>query len=390
MLEPLALQARKKGWQLRVLEMATRVPEVGGAAALVRGTADRVRIVATGGSDGTRVDLQRRLDGFDLGRAVELMWLTGEFYLAWPETLAPYSLSVTELDTRSMPKQVQGPKGKIEMTDPFIRIWKPSLKNRWYATSPNESAIDLIEAMYLHQVADTAVATSRLAGAGVLFWPTMLPSQPLRDDGTPERGSREEMLQEFHRAAMQSIDNQKSADATIPFVFFYDPTDGAFQPELLRIDKDDRAAEYKERFETYRMRYAAAVELPIEVQTGMGSTNHWSAWAIRDDKYHYLAPMIELIVSSIQQRIVNEVDPTIRLEVDAELLIKKPDQTETLMQMLSLQIVDPAYAFGLLGLDPTKAREYTPKDYKSNVLPSTPSDFKVGGDRGGGKYAERP
>lgn len=396
MLEPLALQARKTRWQSRVLEMATRVPEVGGAAALVRGTADRVRIVASGGNAATRGDLQWRLDGMDLGRAVELLWLTGEFYLGWPDHLAPYSLSIDEMNTRADPKQVRGPSGWMDMPDNFIRIWKPSLKNRWYATSPNESALDLIEAMYLHQVADTAVATSRLAGAGILFWPTTLPSQPLRDDGTPERGSREEMLQHFHQASMQSIENRKSADATIPFVFFYDPSDGdSFKPELLRIDKDDLAAEYKERFETYRMRYAAAVELPIEIQTGMGQTNHWSAWAIRDDKFHYLSPMIDLIVHEMQKRIVDPINELnggtpITLEVDAEMLIKKPDVTETVMQMLSLQLIDPAYAFGLLGLDATKALEYTKKDYASSVLPSTPSDFKVGGDRGGGAFRERP
>jgi hypothetical protein len=161
-----------------------------------------------------------------------------------------------------------------------------------------------------------------------------------------------------------------------------------YKPELLRIDKADLAAEYRERFEMYRLRYAAATELPIETQTGMGQTNHFSAWAIREDKYHQLLPFFELIASQVERRVIEMINPNIRIVVDSEKLIKKPDQTAEVMQALALQIIDPAYAFELLGFDPTKALAYQKKDYTSNVLPSTPSDFKVGGDRGGGKSAD--
>lgn len=388
-IDPDALRSRRQGWQIKILQYAREVPEVAGGAAIVRGAAEGVRLVASGGNADTRADLQARLDGFDLGRAVELIWLTGETYIGWPDIGRPYSLSIDELTPHANPVQVRGPRGMVDMRDPYFRIWKPANQNRYHATSPNEAALDLIEAMFLHQVADSAVAMSRLAGAGIMFWPTSLKSMPVKDDGTPERGSREELLLKFHNAAMQSIDNRKSAEATIPFVFFYDPEDGNYQPEILRIDKDDRAAEYELRFNTYRLRYAAATELPIESQTGMGDTNHWSAWAIREDKYHYLAPLFEIVREGIERRVVEHIDPRLKITIDAEKLIKKPDQTETVMQLLALQIIDPAAAFEILGLDAKNALPYQKKDYTSNVLPSTPSDFKVGGDRGGGRYRDR-
>lgn len=359
LLGPEGLQTRTQGWQKRILELAGLVPEVAGAAALVRSSASRCKLVLKGGTDaGRTAEFQARLDAFDLERAAELVFLSGETYVALPTDAAPYSLSVVELVKTGGKVTIAGPTGQVDLRDPFTRVWKPANRNRWHATSPHHAVVDLVEAMYVHQLADTAVATSRLAGAGILFWPTKRKSIPRTDDGNPAPNSQEELAHRFANAAFESIDNRSKAEAHIPMVVFYDPTEGDFKPELLRIDRDDHADQYALRFGTYRTRYGTAIELPVESTTGMGETNHWSAWAIREDKWReYLSPTLQLIVYELWSSWLLQIDPTWTLEVDGSALTEKPDPSANILRLLQLGYIDPAYAFDQLGLDPRKARE---------------------------------
>lgn len=387
-LAPEAIRARSQGWQRKILQYATSVPEVAGAASLVRNSASRVRLVVEGGDEALRLELQARVDGLDLGRLARLVWLSGEAWVVWPrERVAPYSLSVDEVSSVSSSPRVRGASGKMDdLRDPFFRVWQPADLNRFHASSPNEAAIDLVDAMYLHQLADTSVATSRLAGAGILVWPTTRLREGLVD-GKPVRGSQEELLKDFSDAALKAISQRSSVEATIPFVVFVDPDQKSFLPEMLRIERDDYAEQYKLRFEEYRLRYATAIDLPIESTTGLGSTNHWSAWAIREDKWReYLAPLLEIIRDAIWRRVILPVDSSMRLMVDANELIAKPDQTATILRLLQLGVIEPAYAFEQLNLDPSRSQPIPERAYSSQQMEGIPSDMTLGGERGGGQF----
>lgn len=403
---PDAIRARSQGWQKAILRFAETVPEVAGAGSLVNNSIQRVEWTVVGGNAALRQRVQARIDAIDKGRLGELIWLSGEGFIAVPtdpgeqvpveDVKAPYTLSVVEINSSATPPTVKGPNGEQEMmTDPFMRIWRPSKSNRWQASSPNQAAMDLIEAMYLHQLADTAVATSRLAGAGIIFWPTNAPDVPSTDDGQPAPGSRQAMLKAFNEAAWSSITQRDSREATIPFVVFYDPDGGGeYKPEMFRIERDDQADQYATRFETYRTRYATAVDLPIESITGMGGTNHWSAWQIDVDKWKtYFAPLVELMRVEIERRIVQAYSPSLRLEIDETALIAKPDQTPTIMQLAQLDVVTPESVQVALvsgSLADLVMREAPARSYNSNTVSDPPSDFKVGGDRGGGKFRDQP
>jgi len=389
MLTPEAMKARTQGWQRRIIELASLVPEVAGAASLVRGSVSRVEWVVEGGTTQARARLQAQIDGFDAERAAELIWLSGECYVGVPDGALPlYSLSVTEVFLQDPSKrEVMGATGKRPLFDETVRLWRPALDNRWHATSPNRAAMDVIEAMYLHQLADSAVATSRLAGAGILIWPTGLPDIPLLDDGTPAPGSRQALIKEFHDAAWQSIKNREGKDAHIPFVVFVDPQDQDYKPELLRIDRDDHADQYKARFESYRLRYATAIDLPIEQVTGVGSTNHWSSWAIREDQWRsYLAPLVDLIRDGLERRLARPYG--MRIVVDPTGIIAKPDPTATMLRLLQLGVIDPAYAFEQMSLDPSKAQVAPDRAYSTQQMSDVPAEFKVGGERGGASGAQ--
>jgi len=409
---PEAIRARRAQWQLQALEYAEAIPEVAGVAALVRASVENVKLVVGGGNADTRKRIQSRIDALDVERIAELIFLSGESYVAVPadanrsaELTAddmPYSLSVAEFKPKSTDaeldqvKDATGAWVDMPLGHSYMRIWRPSKGNRWQAYSPLKAAMDLLEAMYLHQLGDTALAKSRLAGAGGVFWPTDAESQPLEDDGTPVKGSREEILGSFQTAAWAAISQQNSQEAVIPYVVFYDPGPGgeaAYKPEMFRIERDDHAAQYASRVETHRARLASAIELPAEAVTGIGDTNHWSAWQIDVDKWKtYLKPLVEMIRVQLELRLVKAYGPEYVLEIDATDLIAKPDQTPVIMQLMQLEMVTPDSGKDALvtgDLEKLEMQDPPQRDYKSNSVTSPPSDFKVGGDRGGGKYRDK-
>ena len=384
-----SLRVRGEVWQRRVLELHDLVPEVAGAASLVSNNASQVRLVVEG--SGLRADqLDDLLSSLDVGRAIRLDFLVGEYFLVQLPEAGLEVFSPAEFRVKDGKAEMAGANGSfsaVPVGTRFWRVWNPSPLNRWRATSPHRAALDLVESMFIHQLADSAVATSRLAGAGILFWPTTAQRRGLDDNGNPFPDSQEALMKQYTDAAVQSITKRNSKGATIPFVVFYDPSDGDYKPELLRIDRDDHADQYAARFESYRLRYATAIELPIEQVTGMGATNHWSAWAIREDGVRsYLSPMMYRLLDALNTRLAEPNGLSIALDFSA--LTAKPDNTPTIMQLLQLGVIDEKYAFDELGFDPSQSRPTPQTEYSSNVVKSAPSDFKVGGERGGGRYAD--
>lgn len=411
---PDAIRARSEKWQELILEYRDSIPEVAGAAALVRASIAGVEWVVEGGNAETRARIQARIDQLDKDRLAELIWLSGEGYVAWPDDPGdgvpveqvekPYSLSVTEIKLTDPARPlVAGPNGEwVDLVEensdrpvPFMRIWKPSNTNRLHATSPNKAAMDMLKAMHLSQLADTATQQSRLAGAGIVFWPTNAPNVPVEAGEEPEAGTRQAMLRDFENAAWSAISSTASREAIIPFVVMYDPSDKAqYKPEMFRIERDDLATQYATRTEVYGRRYALAVELPIESQLGMGSTNHWSAWQIDVDKWRtWFKPLCNLIREQLEERVVKLYGPAYTLKLDATALIAKPDQTDVIIKLMQLEQITPES--GVKALESGKIEDVVAQDPPlggpaAGRAPGQPSDFGKGStDRGGGRFREQ-
>jgi hypothetical protein len=411
---PDGVRARALNWQKRALEYRDAIPELAGAAALVRGTMNNVRWVVEGGNADIRDRIQARIDQLDRDRLIELIWLSGEGYIAAPEdpgvevpieqVEAPYTLSVDEINlTDPLRPTVKGPNNEfVDLVEqgsdkpvPYMRIWKPANTNRWQATSPVKAAMDLLEAMYLSQLADTATQRSRLAGAGIMFWPTNAPNIPVEAGEKPDPTSRQAMLQAFEDAAWSSIGAQNSREAIIPFVVMYDPAgDADYKPEMFRIERDDLAAQYQIRSDVYASRLAQTLELPIESQTGMGSTNHWSAWQIDTDKWRtWLKPLDDLARKQVELRLVKPYGSQYRLVADATELVKKPDMTDVIIKLMQLEQVTPES--GVAALETGLLTDLVPQEPPASGpslgrAPGQPSDFGRGDtNRGGGRFREQ-
>lgn len=382
---------------------------------------ESVKWIVKGGNAATRQRIQYRIDQLDKARGAELLWLSGETYFAVPidpgagtpieEVEAPFSMSVSEFRPAhdlGMKDQRKGPNDEWidlveEKTDraiPFMRVWRPSKTNRWKGSSPNKAVMDLLDAMYLAQLVDTATQKSRLIHAGIVFWPTNAPSVPVEPGETPTPGSRQEMLAEFIQATQQVVDmRNKGQEPAQPFIVMYDPGKGGeatkYKPEMFRIEREDLAGQRQIRVTVDRDRYASAVELPIEAVTGIGSTNHWSAHQIDVDKWKtWFAPIDKLMRDQVELRMVKPYGPEYTLETDELKLIAKPDQTDVIVKFAQLEQVTPESAVEAIkqnDLSILVAQKPPLAGPAQGRAPGQPSDFGKGNtNRGGGQYRQVP
>lgn len=366
---------RHEKWQSRVFDLVTAVPEPSGAVARIENTLDLVVFEVTDPrvKDSDRESINKMLSTFDRGRAGMLIWTVGECYPVWkvdPETgLIQWDVN-SPMEIEAEPNKsakVEGPDGKkrpLEQGEKIFRMWRRDPKKRFHAWSPHKGLLDVLEAMYLHQLSDTAVATSRLAGAGLLYWPTDLPSLPLKDNQQPEEGSREKLQQDLTIAMTQSIQNRDSVDATVPLIVFSDPSLGEnFKPQHILLERPDDAAAWAARIEAYVQRYARGVDLPIESTVGMGPANHWTAWVVKEDEWRfYVKPLSKVLAKALTANFVRpilkqlnyppEVYLDIEIDPDGTFLIEKPDKTDAALRLKQMNVMSDEAALRECGFNP--------------------------------------
>lgn len=350
-----SLLKRREKWQERVMELIDAVPEPSGASALVRNTIDKVvfRVEGQGIKKADVESINRLISNFEGGRAGMLIWQVGECFPSWKfvgdevewQVFSPLEIEVKPRAT----VQIRDQNGKFTPISPGIewfRMWQPDPAYRYRSWSVHRSLIDLMESMYVAQLADTAFSTSRLAGAGLLYWPTDLPSLPLRD-GRPEPGSREQLQAELTTAMMDSITARNSSDAVVPLIVFGDPTVGSFEPKHILMERTDDATAFANRMDAYAQRYAKGVELPIESVQGMGPANHWSAWVINEDKWRfYISPLANMVAKSLMRNFVGpwlanagyspEQIRKANVIADGSDIISKPDKSDKAIKLAEI------------------------------------------------------
>lgn len=159
-----------------------------------------------------------------------------------------------------------------------IRIWRPHPVEQGCATSPSRAALPIlseIERLTMHVAAQV---DSRLISAGILFLPDKMTFAVINEDGQVITGSSDLFVTTLQDIAAQAIQNRDSAAALVPIVVSADgdAIDKA-QHMTFWSELDNQAIEL--RTEAIR-RLALSMDMPPEILTGQGDTNHWSAWSI--------------------------------------------------------------------------------------------------------------
>jgi hypothetical protein len=161
--------------------------------------------------------------------------------------------------------------------DLLIRCWTPHPRRVSEPDSPTRSAIPDLREIEALRKREFAELDSRLAGAGLLALPDGL-DLPRGPDDPPGTVGFQAMLQ---RAMAASLRDRSTAEAMVPIML-------SGQGDLLEKIRlitfwselsDQILPMRKEAVESL----ARSLDIPPEVLMGLGSTNHWSAWAVSDE-----------------------------------------------------------------------------------------------------------
>lgn len=179
---------------------------------------------------------------------------------------------------------------KLPFESHVFRMWRPDDEKHWRPDSPTRGALNTLRMIDLLRRRVMAMCVSRLASNGLFIYPqeVVFPAKPgFENEPDP-------FMAEWLDIAAKTIENPGSALAAIPMPI-------KVPREFIEYFKHmDFSNQFDERLMAMIQHVydvlATEMNMPKEVITGMGDTNHWNAWALDEQaiKIH-IAPEAELI-----------------------------------------------------------------------------------------------
>lgn len=212
-----------------------------------------------------------------------------------------------------------------------LRIWLRHPRWPKDPDSPNRSCLNILKELLLLTDLIEATAMSRIP-AGMLFVPDSFEVL----SANPE-DKNQSFMQRLIDHMSTPVENSKAASRLVPFVV-RGPGDEIEKVKDIDFSRDiDKLA--IELRQELRERYAAGVDLPPEILTGKGDTNHWQAWNIDENAYsNHIAPLASVISEALtlmylqpglQAAGVEQWQQYV-MDFDDSDLVMKPDQTDTI------------------------------------------------------------
>jgi hypothetical protein len=181
--------------------------------------------------------------------------------------------------------------------DVLIRAWRPHPNDIWQSDSPTRSAIPALREIELLTKREFAELESRLVGAGVWFLPEGIDFP--RGEGDPE-GMTGAMAM-LQRAAAENIREQSRASSMVPIIAtipdnLLEHLEKFKDPSRFWSQLSEQILPMKEKA---IIRVAASFEIPSELLTGLGNSNHWSAWAVSEEGIKRCRPYLATIADTL-------------------------------------------------------------------------------------------
>jgi hypothetical protein len=160
--------------------------------------------------------------------------------------------------------------------DLILRCWTPHPNDTNEPDSSTRSAIPDLRKMEAIRKREFAELDSRLIGAGVMFVPDSMDLPRGEDDPRGPEGFSALLM----RTMASSLRDRSSAAAMVPIIVQGNATD---------IDKvkhltfwSPMSEQLAGMWQNTLISLAEDLDVPPEVMTGLGGSNHWSAWAVSD------------------------------------------------------------------------------------------------------------
>lgn len=199
--------------------------------------------------------------------------------------------------------------------DLLTRVHRPHPQNARAADSPVRAALPILGEITRTSAAIDGAAKSRLAGNGLLLLPQEI-SMPMADapdadaPGLPATGtpvtrqvSAQDVMEQLQQVMTTAISDATSAAAMVPIVL-QAPADTLDKIRHLRLESDVTDTALKTR-EAAVHRLALSLDVPREVLTGIGDTNHWNAWSIDEAAIKtHIAPLMTIICDALTEAVL--------------------------------------------------------------------------------------
>lgn len=175
--------------------------------------------------------------------------------------------------------------------DLVIRVWTPHPRRNLWADSPTRAAMPLLIEIEKLTRFVFAQMDSRLVSAGLLPIPnnTSFPG----DDGDPETGAQA-LGERLAKAGSASLKGEGTAAGVLPTIVEM-PLEALGKINLINF-ASELSQQARELRQEAIHRFALAMDMPPEILTGTGGTNHWSAWHIEESavKVHIEPLMVRI------------------------------------------------------------------------------------------------
>jgi hypothetical protein len=190
----------------------------------------------------------------------------------------------------------------------IIKVWRPHPRRSWEPDAPTHGVLGVLREIDLLQKHIQASAQSRLAGAGLLaipseavFPPGQGPQSPIEDIDPDDQNLRppdDTFVETLIDAMTTPIADRGSAAAVVPLVV---KIPGEYVDKVKHISFatpfDSNVLALMENAIT---RLSLGMDIPPEVLTGKGSSNHWTSWQVAEEAITlHIEPLSETICHAL-------------------------------------------------------------------------------------------
>jgi len=179
----------------------------------------------------------------------------------------------------------------------MTRMWQSHPRWRMLPDSPLRGVLSSIEELLLAEQATRAAFRTRM-NAGLLLMPEGMSFGGLQETDTLDEDQTDPFDGQLASVLMDPVEDEESGSSLVPGVI---RGKAEHLKEIRHLTFDRQIDDHIEaRTNLALRRLAQGMNIPVEVVTGMGDTNHWQAWLIRDETFTaHVEPLALQIVQAL-------------------------------------------------------------------------------------------
>ena len=297
------------------------------------------------------------------------LFLPGEYVLAgYDGGFEVFSIDEFEVGADGKKYRIRGPGQEREElpSDGFYgRVWRPHPRWTSLADSPMRGVLNDCETLVLLGHQDRNLIKNRIAGSGLLLWPTeLLEAEELDEDDSEDEGGQHPLMKKIQEMMLTPLKDETDPSSVVPGVFL-GPAEYLKSVQYLTFDRPLDARSEAKKQEAVR-RIAVGVDLPPEVLLGLAEVNHWTAWQVREETFQqHLQPLVELVVDAWTVTyyrpalVASGMDPAEAAKkmiwYDADDLIARPDKSMQAVELHERLVISDEALRTENGFDDTDA-----------------------------------